>query len=159
MPSALSNRFSTGLLAVVLTVAALYFAQPVLMPLVTAILLTFLLRPVVVGLERHHVPRAVAVALVCLGILAGFGSVGWVLTRQLHELALHLDEYSGHMRAKIESVRNSRTKAIENLRAIVNEVDEAARGKKSRDDDSAPQSADEGPSAGQPTTNPAPVAT
>ncbi len=148
-----------GLQAVVLTVAALYFAQPVLMPLVTAILLTFLLRPAVAGLERRRVPRAMAVVLVCLGILAGFGSVGWVLTRQLHELALHLDEYSGHMRAKIESVRNSRTKAIENLRAIVKEVDEAARGKKSRDTDSAPQSADEGPSAGQTSTEPAPPST
>src|SRR5258708_14218472 len=132
MPSVSTNRFLIGLQAVVLTVAALYFGQPVFMPLVTAILLTFLLRPAVAGLERHHVPRAFAVALVCLGILAGFGSVGWVLSRQLHELALPLDEYSGHMRAKIETVRNSRTKAIENLRAVVNEIHEAPRGKKSR---------------------------
>ena len=153
------NRFSIGLQAVVLTVAALYFAQPVLMPLVTAILLTFLLRPAVAGLERRHVPRAAAVALVCLGILAGFGSVGWVLTRQLHELALHLDEYSGHMRAKIESVRNSKAKSIENLRAIVKEVDEAARGKKGRDSDQAPQSADAGSFAGEMPTEPAPAST
>jgi predicted PurR-regulated permease PerM len=148
MPFLSSSRFSTGLLAVVLTVAALYFAEPVLMPLVTAILLTFLLRPAVVALERHRFPRGIAVALVCLGILAGFGSVGWVLTRQLHELALLLDEYRGHMRAKIE-----------NLRAIVNEVDEAARGKKSLDADPPQQSANEGPSAGQPATDAAPAAT
>ena len=131
MPILSSNRLLVGLQAVGLTVAALYFAQPVLMPLVTAILLTFLLRPATVALERHYVPRVLAVILVSFGVLAGVGSTGWVLTRQLHELALHLDEYRGHMRAKIERVRNSRTKAIENLRAVVNEVDEAARGKKS----------------------------
>jgi len=116
MPILSSNRLLVGLQAVGLTVAALYFAQPVLMPLVTAILLTFLLRPATVALERHYVPRVLAVILVSFGVLAGVGSTGWVLTRQLHELALHLDEYRGHMRAKIERVRNSRTKAIENLR-------------------------------------------
>src|SRR5258708_14389781 len=100
MPSVSTNRFLIGLQAVVLTVAALYFAQPVFMPLVTAILLTFLLRPAVAGLERHHVPRAVAVALICLGILAGFGSVGWVLTPPLPELALHLAPDSGPLRRK-----------------------------------------------------------
>src|SRR5882724_4205306 len=124
-----SYRLLVGLQAVVLAVIALNYGQPILVPLVTAVLLTFLLRPAVLWLERHHLPRAIAVGIVGLSILAGFAGIGTVVTRQLHELALHLDEYQGHLRAKIESVQRTRFKAFDNIRALVKEVSEASRSK------------------------------
>lgn len=129
-----SSRFLLGLQAVVLIVAALYFAQPVLLPLVTATLLTFLVRPSVVWLERHRAPRAAAVVAVALGILLLIGSVGLVVTQQLNDLALHLDEYRGNMKAKIETVQHSRTKAFDNVRGVIVEIVEAVRGKSGRAD-------------------------
>lgn len=127
-----TSRFLLGLQAVVLIVAALYFAQPVLLPLVTATLLTFLLRPSVLWLERHRVPRAAAVIVMAVGILVLIGSVGWLVTRQLNDLALHLDEYRGNMRAKIETVQHSKTKAFDNIRGVIVEVVDAVRGKSDR---------------------------
>jgi predicted PurR-regulated permease PerM len=127
-----TSRFLLGLQAVVLIVAALYFAQPVLLPLVAATLLTFLLRPSVLWLERHRVPRALAVVIMAVGILLLITSVGWVVTRQLNDLALHLDEYRGNMRAKIETVQHSKTKAFDNVRGVIVEVVDAVRGKSGR---------------------------
>ena len=48
----------------------LYFARPFLLPLVLATILNFLLSPVVRGLARVHVPRALGAALVILALLA-----------------------------------------------------------------------------------------
>jgi len=124
-----SYRLLVGLQTIVLAAIALNYGQPILVPLVTAALLTFLLRPAVLWLERHHLPRAIAVGIVGLSILAGFAGIGTVVTRQLHELALHLDEYQGHLRAKIEAVQRTRFRAFDNITALVREVSEASRTK------------------------------
>ncbi len=108
-----------------LVIAALHFGQPVLFPVVMTVLLTFLLRPGVVWLERHKIPRPAAVGSVAFGILAVIGSAGWIITGQFRDLALHLDEYRGHMRAKIEVLQRTRVKSFENLQALVREVAEA----------------------------------
>ena len=65
---------TTGLfiLAVLYT---LYLARPFLLPVVLALLLTFLLRPLVRGLARLRIPEALGAALVMLAVLgtAGYG--------------------------------------------------------------------------------------
>jgi predicted PurR-regulated permease PerM len=126
MTSNSAHRFLLGLQAIVFTVAILFFGRPVLVPFIVAVLLTFLLRPGVVWLERHHVRRALAVGLVGMGVLAAIGGVGWILTRQLHELSLHVDEYRGNLRAKVEALQRSRPKVLDNFRAFVTEVDAAS---------------------------------
>ncbi len=125
LPMIIPDRFLIVVQVTVLLVTALYFGQPVLMPLATAVLLTFLLRPAVVSLERRRLPRAAAVILVLCSILAMLGSVGWVVSRQFHDLALHLDDYRGHLRTKIESIRGSDSSAVKNVREVIDEVSEA----------------------------------
>ena len=49
----------------------LYVARPLIVPLVVAVLLTFLLTPIVRVLGRAHVPRAVASAMVLLVLASG----------------------------------------------------------------------------------------
>ena len=61
------------------------------MPLALAALLTFLLAPLVTRLERW-LGRIGAVLLVVTLILAATGAAGWVLTRQLVDLATRLPE-------------------------------------------------------------------
>ncbi|HLJ11337.1 MAG TPA: AI-2E family transporter, partial [Planctomycetaceae bacterium] len=137
-------RFVIALQGVVLAVGALYFAQPVLLPLAMAVLLTFLLRPGVIWLERHRIPRLAAVGVAALAVLLLIGTVGWVVTEQFRDLALHLDEYRGHMRAKIEPLRHARLKAFDNVRAIVVEIADAIRVNKPAEnaEGDSPESAD-----------------
>src|SRR5689334_17240335 len=58
------------------TVAALQFAQPVVVPLLLALLFAYALEPAVALLVRIRVPRTVAAVLVFGLVLAGINATG-----------------------------------------------------------------------------------
>ena len=60
-------------------VYTLYVASAFLLPVVLAILLTFLLRPLVTGLAKLWIPPAIGAALVLLGLVGLVGYGGWQL--------------------------------------------------------------------------------
>ena len=96
-----------GLWAVALTsfvIAALYFARDFLIPLALAALLTFLLSPLVTRIERW-LGRIAAVLFVVAMIFATTGAAGWVLTRQLVDLATKLPDYKVNIQTKLRSIR------------------------------------------------------
>jgi predicted PurR-regulated permease PerM len=72
--------------------------------LALAALLTFLLSPLVTRIERW-LGRIVAVLLVAVMILAATGAAGWVLTRQLVDLATKLPDYKENIQTKLRSIR------------------------------------------------------
>ena len=77
------------------------------MPVALAVLLTFLLKPLVDALERHHFRRPVAVCLVVVMIVAGMLGVGWQVGAQLTDLAGRLPTYQEHLRTKLADLRGS----------------------------------------------------
>ena len=90
---------------VALVVAGLYWLQAVLVPLALAVLLTFMLSPVVSFLQRWglgRVPAVLATALLALSILGG---IGWTLTHQLVTLADELPGYSQNIHRRIADLR------------------------------------------------------
>jgi predicted PurR-regulated permease PerM len=96
-----------GLWAVALTsfvIATLYFARDFLIPLALAALLTFLLSPLVAKIERW-LGRIAAVLLVGAMIFAATGAAGWVLTRQLVDLATKLPDYKENIQTKLRSIK------------------------------------------------------
>ena len=96
-----------GLWAVALTsfvIATLYFARDFLIPLALAALLTFLLSPLVARIERW-LGRIAAVLLVGAMIFAATVAAGWVLTRQLVDLATKLPDYKENIQAKLRSIK------------------------------------------------------
>src|SRR3569623_1790363 len=74
----------------ILTIACLYWARPVLIPVAVAVLLSFMLAPAVVALQRRHVPRTPAVLTVVTfaGILLA-GAL-WLVGSQLMQLVSEL---------------------------------------------------------------------
>jgi len=89
----------------VLVVACLYWAQIVLIPVALALLLTFMLAPVVSRLERWHVPRALAViAVVLLGLALVLG-LGAVVVMQVANLGDELPKYRENIKEKIGDIR------------------------------------------------------
>jgi predicted PurR-regulated permease PerM len=90
---------------IVLIVACLYWAQAVLMPVALAVLLTFMLSPLVTRLQRAHVPRVIAVLGVVTLALAAVGGVGFVLARQVSSLAAELPRYQSNIKRKMTDVR------------------------------------------------------
>jgi predicted PurR-regulated permease PerM len=93
---------------VALVVAGLYWLQAVLVPLALAVLLTFLLSPVVSALQRWGLGRVPAVLATALRALSILGGVGWTLTRQLVTLADELPGYSQNIPPSRALLRQAR---------------------------------------------------
>ncbi len=94
-----------GILALV--VAGLYWLQAVLIPLALAVLLTFLLSPVVSMLQRRGLGRVPSVLVTVLLALSILGGIGWTLARQLVTLADELPQYSRNIHHRIADLRGA----------------------------------------------------
>ncbi|MGF3022880.1 AI-2E family transporter [Methylobacterium aquaticum] len=105
-PPATPSTSGLATLAVaVVVVAALYLAREVLIPLVLAVLLSFVLTPVVNVLRRIHlgrVPSVIAAVLLALGIIL---SIGGVIGLQVADLAKNLPEYQTTVQRKVAGLQ------------------------------------------------------
>src|SRR5437762_7243791 len=88
-----------------LVVATLYFAQEVLIPLVLALLLTFLLLPAVRYLERKRLGRIGSVLAVVAVAFALIFALGWVVANQVVEVAENLPQYQDEIVRKVHALR------------------------------------------------------
>lgn len=100
-------RYLQILLALVLTIAILYFAKTVIVPLALAVLLTFVLTPLVVFGQRLGLRRVPAALLVILITLLVFGLVGWGVWAQVSSLSRELPAHRAQMRAKMAELWGS----------------------------------------------------
>jgi predicted PurR-regulated permease PerM len=99
-----SSSLTTVLMAVVV-VSALYFGREVLVPIALAVLMSFVLAPLVRLLQRWFVPRIVAVAIVVLIAFGAVFSLGSLMVSQVNQLAGDLPRYQSTLREKIPSLR------------------------------------------------------
>jgi predicted PurR-regulated permease PerM len=90
----------------VLVIAVLYWAQAVLVPIALAVLLTFVLTPLVSWLERW-IGRVPAVLTTVTLVFTLIGLCGWGLARQLDHLAEDLPRYRINILAKVRDVRGA----------------------------------------------------
>jgi predicted PurR-regulated permease PerM len=88
-------------------IGALYFGREVFVPIALAILLSFVLAPLVRLLQRAHIPRAISVLSVVLFAFTSIFALGGVIATQLAELAGDLPRYEFTMREKIKSLRGT----------------------------------------------------
>src|SRR5205823_3621459 len=89
---------------VCVVVAALYFAQAVLIPLALAMLLSFLMAPLVARLERWRIRRVPAVLIVVIALFAAIGVLGYVVGLQIYDLAANMQQYEGNIVAKAKAI-------------------------------------------------------
>lgn len=106
----------------VLVVAVLYWAQPLLVPIAIALLLSFLLAPPVDKLERW-IGRTAAVLMVVILVFSALGAVGWVFAREMTGLAGELPTYRQNIRQKIGDVRSlGKGGALEQVQNTVEDI-------------------------------------
>lgn len=97
----------SALLFVFIVVASLYLARAILMPFALAILLSFMLSPLVRRLQRWRVPRSMSVVSVVLVAFAGIFTLGGVMVSQVNQLAADLPSYQVTLREKIQVLRGA----------------------------------------------------
>jgi predicted PurR-regulated permease PerM len=123
-PSLSPVSWNQSLLVLVGVIAALYVARDIFVPIALAILLAFVLAPLVRLLRRVGINRVGAVLISVLLAFVVILGIGGVLARQVSELAENLPGYQANIRDKVQSIRGAAmgssavervTEAIENL--------------------------------------------
>jgi predicted PurR-regulated permease PerM len=94
-----------GLATFALIVGILRFAEDVLVPVAFAVLLAFLLSPLVVRLTRWGLPKALAIILTVTVAFAAIGGIGWLVTTQAVSLVNELPNYEENLRQKIAALK------------------------------------------------------
>jgi hypothetical protein len=89
----------------VVVIAALYFAREILIPITLAILLSFLLVPIVELLRRARfgrVPAVLLAVIMALSVILGFGGA---IGSQVAQLATNIPQYAVTIENKVDTVR------------------------------------------------------
>jgi predicted PurR-regulated permease PerM len=95
----------TTVFFIALIATFLYVAREVLIPIALAVLLSFVLSPVVRVFQRWYVPRVLAVVAVVAIAFAVIFALGSLLVAQVNQLATDLPSYRSTLSDKIKSVR------------------------------------------------------
>src|ERR1700722_12125636 len=116
---------------IVLVTATLYWAQKVLIPLALAVLLAFVLNPIVAVLQRRGLPRVPSVMLVtCLSFLL-LGGIGLGLTLEAKRLATDLPQYKENVAKKVAGLREAgQGRWLQDLEDMLKEPESDPKGEK-----------------------------
>ncbi|HSB58079.1 MAG TPA: AI-2E family transporter [Methyloceanibacter sp.] len=121
-----------GLMIGALVVGTLYIAREVLLPLALAILLSFVLTPLLLLLRKVKVPRVLAVIIVVTLAFAIIFGLGWMMSQQASQLAGDLPRYQHVLAEKIATLRKSAAssttleKAAGALKGIEDELNQSS---------------------------------
>lgn len=110
-PSGLMRGAAAAVLAAVIF-GTLYVGREVFVPIALAILLSFVLAPLVRLLQRGHIPRSLSVITVVLIAFVSIFALGGVMATQLAQLAGDLPRYQFTMREKIKSLRGTAAPSV-----------------------------------------------
>jgi predicted PurR-regulated permease PerM/methylmalonyl-CoA mutase cobalamin-binding subunit len=100
------------LAAMITTLAALYFAREIVLPVALAILLSFLLTPLANRLERWRIPRMLSVVLVVAMSFSVLGLLGWIVTDQLVDLSRQLPANKQNLISKTQWISETANKVL-----------------------------------------------
>jgi predicted PurR-regulated permease PerM len=93
-------------------VATLYFGKEVLIPVTLALLLAFILAPLVDLLTRWHLGRVPSVLLGVIFALGVVVAIGSVIGAQIANLSDDLPQYTKTVQAKVDTVKNYSTRRL-----------------------------------------------
>ncbi|MBB5344920.1 AI-2E family transporter [Tunturibacter empetritectus] len=110
------------LLVLAVIVLILYFARELLIPLTFALTLSFLLAPAVSRLETRRVPRVLAVAIIGILAFLSIFSVGYVVARQLLNVARTLPAYRLNIHQKMATVHSPAEQSLEKAFTAVEDI-------------------------------------
>lgn len=124
---------TTAVVAVVV-IGGLYLAREVVVPIALALLLSFVLAPLVRLLQHWYVPRIAAVLIVTLFGFSTIFGFGAVMVSQVTQLAEQLPVYQTTLREKIQTLRGAAAgkgtleRASEVLQDLSKEIDRPRSG-------------------------------
>ncbi|MDP4022371.1 AI-2E family transporter [Methylobacterium sp. NEAU 140] len=109
VPAAETPRaaLASPILVAATIVAGLYFGREIFIPIAIALLLSFVLSPLVHRLRRLRVPRVLAVGLTVLMTLGIVGALAALIGIQVADLSGDIPRYRATVERKLEALRDS----------------------------------------------------
>ena len=111
-------RIFRALVVAFAIVFIMYVAAEVLKPLALAILLSFILAPLVQWVVRRGLPRSSSVALVLILVFTVVGGVTYVVGGQFASLADQLPTYQANIQKKLVALRPQNDSALDKARQL-----------------------------------------
>jgi predicted PurR-regulated permease PerM len=97
----------------------IYLLKLVLITTLTAILLAFILEPLVESLTRIRLPRAAGALVAVALMLALWGALGYFFYSRAVDFSTELPKYSGKIRSSVSKIRHQTTRIEETTRSVV----------------------------------------
>jgi predicted PurR-regulated permease PerM len=145
-PKLTAIEIAALVVATLAVIAAARVAEPFLVPVVAGILLSYALRPLVSGLERWRVPRALAAALV-IALVAGMVSIAAYAIKDDVTAAVAELPGAAHRLRLAMSDATGRAGPMTHVKAAAAELDKAAAEASGKPAGAAPPPPDDGVAA------------
>ncbi len=156
VPATPPSAWAVRVIAIVALFYFLHWAADFLIPVVFGILISYTLSPIVVWMERVHVPRAAGAGIVTLALL---GSAGLVANTMYHEARSVIDELplaTWKVRAALERLDDGEASMYEKLHAAAESLKKALPGASTNGTENG-GTPSEPPDPAAPTPAPAPA--
>src|SRR5215472_12716400 len=118
-PHAFNLNTALGLLVVI---SALYLGREVLIPIALALLLSFLLTPAMVWMQRWGLGKTFAALLVILLTFVALGIASWIVAGQAYNLATELPQYRQNIQTKLHLLNPHGLSKLNQTKQILGEV-------------------------------------
>ncbi len=151
---------ATVLAAFIGAIALLYFARDIAIPLALALLLSFILSPLVMRLRRWKIPKIAAVMVAVAIAFAVVGTIGALVGEQLVKLAGEIPRYQYNLQEKIKAFRVTDGGVIDQVADMVGELRKdlaAPEGEAPAPESSPQQGSGENPEGSGRAANPKPI--
>jgi predicted PurR-regulated permease PerM len=122
LTSSTPSSKSSFIIAGGVVIAMLYFGRQIFIPIGLALVLSFLLSPLVAWLQRIRFGRVPAVLTVMICCLALAAFVGWGVAGQLLQITAHIRDYRDNLELKIESLHAHKNTPLIQATATVQEL-------------------------------------
>jgi predicted PurR-regulated permease PerM len=115
-----------SVLAAIGVILMLQYAQPVLIPIVVAVLISYVLGPAVTSLEKHGMPRVLG-AVFTIGMLCtGIGLGLYTLTDEAMAIVESVPEAARRLADRFEPRRGEPAGALDKVQSAAKEIERAA---------------------------------
>src|SRR3954466_14963490 len=108
--------------AVAAIIVALYFGKDFFLPLVFAVLISFLLAPLIRRLEAWRLGRIGSVLVATVLSFIVIGGVAYIVAGQLIDLANQLPKYRENIRMKVAAVRHRKETPLDRATQTIKEI-------------------------------------
>ncbi|NML46925.1 AI-2E family transporter [Ramlibacter sp. G-1-2-2] len=106
--------------------AVLRWASAFFIPLMLGIVFSYALSPIVDGLQRWRVPRALSAAVLILAILGGAGGTAYSLSDDASDLIASLPQAARKLRDSVTSGRTAKATPLDTVQQAAAELQKAA---------------------------------